>query len=85
MKKDPMTKNDTAQTTVSKAPEPTLGIMENTDQKRTVYTVKMVADEGFNEDYNVTSETSKCCGFAIKLTCLGKQSGTYNNWKIGTM
>ena len=44
--------------------------MENTDQKRTVYTVKMIADEGFNEDYNVTSETSKCLGFAIKINFL---------------
>jgi hypothetical protein len=45
----------------------------------------MIADRGFNEDYNPTSETSECAGFEIKIIYLGKESGTYNNWKIGTM
>jgi hypothetical protein len=40
----------------------------------------MIADRGFNEDYNPTSETSECAGFEIKIIYLGKESGTYNNW-----
>lgn len=46
-----------------------------------MYRVEKIADVGFNEEYNMTSETSECLSFAIKITVLGKESGTYN-WEL---
>lgn len=46
-----------------------------------MYRVKKIADVEFIEEYNVTSETSECLSFAIKITVLGKGGGTHN-WKL---